>query len=57
MNREEMIAELVEKIVSDIMECEPALWIEDRLFCGYSQMTDQEIEQEYRETFLREVLP
>ena len=59
MNREEMINELVEKIIDDVIDCGAAEWIEGRLRYGmsfkpYDKMTDEEIEQEYRETFPQE---
>jgi hypothetical protein len=59
MKREEMVSELVEKITNDIIDCGAAEWIENRLRYGmpfkpYDKMTDEEIEQEYRETFPQE---
>ena len=59
MTREEMINELVESIIDGIIDCGAAEWIENRLRYGmsfkpYDKMTDEEIEQEYRETFPQE---
>lgn len=59
MTREEMINELVESIIDGIIDCGAAEWIEGRLrhgmsFKPYDEMTDEEIEQEYRETFPQE---
>lgn len=61
MTREEMINELVEKIIDDVIDCGAAEWIGNRLRYGmsfkpYDKMTDEEIEQEYRETFPQEQL-
>ena len=60
MTREEMIDELVEEITNSIIDCGAAAWIEGRLrygmsFVPYEEMTDEQIEREYRDTFPQEV--